>query len=96
MSYIRADEVLPKELLEAIQQYVDGKVIYIPRKEKQSWGSGTSAKEFFRERNEKICEAYRNGISTKELSHAFSLSEKSIQRILRRVKPAETAEDESI
>ena len=44
MSYIRADEILPKELLEAIQQYADGKVIYIPRKEKQEWGSGTSAR----------------------------------------------------
>ena len=94
MSYIRADEILPKELLEAIQQYVDGKVIYIPRKEKQAWGSGTSAKAFFRERNEKIRKAYQNGISTKELSRTFSLSEKSIQRILRKMKPAEAAEDE--
>lgn len=96
MSYIRADEILPKELLEAIQQYVDGKVIYIPRKEKQEWGSGTSAKEFFRKRNERIFEAYQNGASIKELSHLFSLSEKSIQGILRKLKLAETADDESI
>ena len=32
MSYIRADEILPKELLETIQQYVDGQIIYIPKK----------------------------------------------------------------
>ena len=57
MSYIRADEILPRELLEAIQQYVDGQIIYIPRKEKQAWGSGTSTKEFFRERNERIFQA---------------------------------------
>ena len=82
MGYIRADEILPKELLEAIQQYVDGKVIYIPRKEKQAWGSGTSAKEFFRARNERIREAFQTGKSTIELAHTFSLSEKSIQRIL--------------
>jgi len=30
MSYIRAEEVLPKELIETIQQYVNGKAIYIP------------------------------------------------------------------
>ena len=96
MSYIRADEILPKELLEAIQQYVDGKVIYIPRKEKQEWGSGTSAKEYFRERNEKIYVAYQNGVSVKELSFRFSLSEKSIQRILRRLKLAAAADDEGI
>ena len=96
MSYIRADRILPRELLEAIQQYVDGEIIYIPKKEKQSWGSGTSSKEFFRERNERIYEAYQNGISTKELSRTFSLSEKSIQRILRKLKLAEAADNEGI
>ena len=30
MSYIRAEHVLPQELIETIQQYVDGKLIYIP------------------------------------------------------------------
>ena len=94
MSYIRADQILPKELVEAIQQYVDGQLIYIPRKEKQAWGSGTTSKEFFRVRNERIYEAYQNGMSTKELSRMFSLSKKSIQRILRRLKPAKDAEDE--
>ncbi len=83
MSYIRADEILPKELLEAVQQYADGKVIYIPRKEKQEWGSGTSAKEFFRERNKRIYQAFQEGIGEEELSRRFSLSRKSIQRILR-------------
>ena len=82
MSYIRADEILPKELLETIQQYVDGQIIYIPKKEKQEWGSGSSAKEFFRERNERIFQAWQKGISEDELSRRFSLSRKSIQRIL--------------
>ena len=35
MSYIRAEEVLPKELLASVQQYVDGQMLYIPRKEKE-------------------------------------------------------------
>ena len=30
MSYISAEEVLPLELIETIQQYVNGKAIYIP------------------------------------------------------------------
>lgn len=38
MSYVKAEEILPKELLEAIQQYVNGQVIYIPCKEKKDWG----------------------------------------------------------
>ena len=96
MSYIRADEILPRELLEAVQQYVDGQIIYIPRKEKQEWGSGTSAKEFFRERNERIFQAWQKGISEDELSRRFSLSRKSIQRILRSQKLAAASGDESI
>ena len=83
MSYIKAENVLPQELIEAIQQYVDGKLIYIPCKEKQAWGSTTSAKAFFRERNERIYEAYKSGVEPRELARRFSLSEKSIQRILR-------------
>ena len=96
MSYIRADEILPRELLEAIQQYVDGQIIYIPRKEKQAWGSGTSTKEFFRERNERIFQAWQERISEEELSRRFSLSRKSIQRILRNKKLAAAADNDSI
>ena len=96
MGYIRADKILPKELLEAIQQYVDGQIIYIPRKEKQKWGSGTSSREFFSERNERICQAYQEGVGVEELSRRFSLSRKSIQRILRKQKLAAASGDESI
>ena len=33
MSYIKEIDVLPEELLELIQNYIDGEYIYIPRKE---------------------------------------------------------------
>lgn len=36
MSYIKAENVLPRELIETIQQYVDGKLIYIPCKRNRS------------------------------------------------------------
>ena len=96
MSYIRADKILPKELLEAVQQYVDGQTIYIPRKEKREWGSGTSAREFFRVRNDRICRAWQDGTGEEELSRRFSLSRKSIQRILRSRKPAAGPGDDRI
>ena len=89
MSYIKAENVLPQELIETIQQYVDGKLIYIPCKEKQEWGSTTSARKFFRERNETIYETYKGGMGPHELAQIFSLSEKSIQRILRNQRLAE-------
>lgn len=33
MSYVNADDVLPKDLIGEIQKYVDGQLIYIPRKD---------------------------------------------------------------
>ena len=33
MSYVNAGEILPKDLIREIQKYVDGKVLYIPRKD---------------------------------------------------------------
>ena len=54
MSYIRAEEVLPKELIETIQQYVNGKAIYIPSAQKRGWGSRTDTKQYLKRRNEEI------------------------------------------
>ena len=93
MSYIKAEDILPRELLETIQQYVNGQLIYIPCKEKQEWGSRTDARAFFRERNERIFRSYRAGKTARELAMTFSLSEKSIQRILRDQKLAATVID---
>lgn len=43
MSQLRAEEILPRELIETIQQYVSGKSIYIPCREKKDWGSQTQS-----------------------------------------------------
>ena len=86
MSYIRAEEVLPKELINTIQQYVNGKAIYIPSVEKQAWGSRTDTKRVLQERNRQIYEKYQSGSTTMALAEEYALSEKSIQRIIREVK----------
>ncbi len=84
MSYIRAEDVLPKALIEAIQAYVSGVSIYISCKEKKVWGSQTKTKHYYRMRNREIWEKHEKGASAKALAQAYSLSEKSIQRILRK------------
>ena len=92
MRYIRADEILPPELLEAVQKYIDWQLIYIPSKEKQEWGSVTASRKNYCERNREIFLEWKAGASTEELSLRFSLSEKSIQRILRQQRAAEGGE----
>lgn len=83
MSYIKAEEILPRELIETIQQYVSGKNIYIPCKEKEDWGSKSGSREYYGKRNREIRFKHQNGIPVKALALEYSLSEKSIHRVLR-------------
>lgn len=83
MSYVRAEAVLPQELIETIQQYVSGTNIYIPCKEKKSWGSETNSPSYYKNRNDEICKKHTVGISVNVLAEEYSLSAKSIQRIIR-------------
>lgn len=85
MRYIRAEDVLPEDLILQIQQYVDGATLYIPRKaeNRRGWGCGTEYRRELAERNAAIREEKKKGISTRKLAEKYHLSEKTIQRILR-------------
>ena len=87
MGYIRAEEILPIEVIELIQQYVDGESIYIPRKaaNRQAWGAGTQIRQELLARNWQIYMDYLAGSRISELACKYCLSEKSIQRILRKI-----------
>ena len=88
MGYRRAEEFLPNEVIELIQQYVDGANIYIPRKQenRQQWGSKTSYRSELQRRNESIYQDHLSGMSIGKLADHYYLSEKSIQRIIRQEK----------
>jgi len=88
MSYIKADNILPKEIIDLIQKYVDGEYIYIPRKDcnRKVWGETTSIKSDIHSRNRSIYMNYLNGTSTEVLANDFYLSVKSIQRIVLQEK----------
>ena len=84
MSYVKAVDVLPNEILELIQKYVDGEYIYIPRKEenKKSWGENTQYRKEIEKRNSMIYKEYKTGVKVNILAEKYFLSEKSIQRII--------------
>ena len=88
MGYIRAEEILPIEIIELIQEYVDGANIYIPRKQenRQEWGAKTAYKFELRNRNYSIYKDFLAGVTVNELAERYYLSEKSIQRIIRQQK----------
>jgi len=89
MSYQNAIDLLPKEVIEQVQQYADGQTIYIPRKEsnKKRWGENTDTKQLIASRNQRIYLDFRNGMSIEQLAAKYFLVEKSIQRILRQENP---------
>lgn len=88
MGYMRAEEILPNEIIALIQQYADGINLYIPRKEdtRKEWGAGTQIREELSVRNREIYQGYLEGQKVSDLAVKFFLSEKSIQRILRTMK----------
>lgn len=69
MSYANAKDIFPDEILELIQKYVDGKYIYIPRKEenKIAWGELSQSRKELSDRNTSIYEDYLNGESIQRI-----------------------------
>lgn len=85
MSYKKAEDILPEDLIRKIQEYADGVYIYIPRKPgtRHSWGQETPYKAELKARNDRIRSDYASGIGVLALSRKYHLSEKSIRRILQ-------------
>ncbi|MGL5616505.1 MAG: CD3324 family protein [Sarcina sp.] len=91
MCYKAAKEVLPNEIIELIQKYVQGEYIYIPKKEnnRQGWGTSNNTRKEINKRDYNIYNEYANGATRMELAEKYFLSKKSIDRIILKVKSKE-------
>lgn len=88
MGYKNAICVLPDKLIAAIQEYIDGEYLYIPRRaeNRKRWGELKNTRHSLRMRNETISEEYRNGISVEQLATRYYLSPKTVYKILSEMK----------
>ena len=88
MRYKKAQDILPKHIIEILQEYVDGEYLYIPIKNntKKSWGEKSGLKKELSERNKEIFNKYQNGMKIKELTSQYYLTESSIRRLIREQK----------
>ena len=88
LKYINAKKILPIYLLEEIQNYVEGELIYIPKKGsiRAGWGETNGTREKYNNRNGQIILLFRNGSSIREISDKYHLSEDSIRKITKRIK----------
>lgn len=83
MKYINAAEILPERLLQELQTYSGGKLLYVPKAgTKADWGTESGSKSFYQERNQRIKDLYRDGNSVEELALQYGLSGSTIKRII--------------
>lgn len=83
MKYENAKDILPEKLLEEVQKYAEGKVIYIPRTEKgKGWGEASGYRDKLNKRNAMICSRYSAGKSIMEIAEEFFLSPETIKKLV--------------
>ncbi|NLL41911.1 MAG: hypothetical protein GX251_01070 [Firmicutes bacterium] len=82
--YIKAEDVLPESLLEAIQEYVQGVELYIPKRpeERLGWGEANGTRQQIYKRNREIVRKAAAGQSIYSLMEEYHLSYDSIRKII--------------
>jgi Mor family transcriptional regulator len=94
MSYKNGKDVLPPNLLKQLQEYIQGEIIYIPKKgqKRAGWGENNGTRLIIERRNREIFRLYENGTSVNELIQTFYLSEDSIRKIIVKTREMSVSE----
>ena len=84
MKYINAAILLPDELVQELQRYIQGGYIYVPaiHEQRKCWGELSGYRKELHQRNSRIIEEYKNGISIEELAERYYLSIYAIRKII--------------
>ena len=98
MSYVNAEDVLPQSLVKEIQKYVDGGLLYIPRKDVKTfaWGEKSGTKDRLAKRNQEIVSRYYQGETISNLSEVYFLSEKRIRGIICEYESSQKKQTEDL
>ncbi|GAK14718.1 CD3324 family protein [Geomicrobium sp. JCM 19039] len=84
MKYVNAKSIFPKELLNEIQKYVNGEMVYVPISKglQKKWGESSGSKSYLNHRNCEIRQQFSVGVTIDQLSNQFFLSHDSIKKIV--------------
>ncbi|NQD66575.1 hypothetical protein HP456_11660 [Bacillus haikouensis] len=84
MSYVKANHILPEDLLKELQKYVQGKTLYIPKEKcnHQEWGSRSGERKRIDQRNRRIKEQFNSGTTIIQLANDYFLSTETIKSIV--------------
>ena len=86
MKYLNAKSILPKAMLEELQQYAEGEILYVPKRpqNRKQWGEIQGTKNKTHERNKVIRAAYSQGATFSELAEEYCLTEETVKKIVYR------------
>lgn len=84
MKYKNAKQILPQELMDEVQKYIQGEYLYVPKADgsRKKWGSNTGYRKDLTLRNEKIRKAFKEGKTIDELMEHYCLSDSTIKKIV--------------
>ena len=80
--YKNARNILPAELVEEIQKYIQGEYLYIPNPNRQQWGQLSGIREELKARNKEIYLKYIEGVPVQTFAEIYSLSQERIRGII--------------
>jgi Mor family transcriptional regulator len=84
LKYKNATQILPKELMDEVQNYIQGEYLYIPKAEgtKKKWGDNSGYRRNLSIRNDSIRKEHKDGSTISELAEKYYLSENTIKKIV--------------
>lgn len=84
VKYRNAKQILPQELMDEVQKYIQGEYLYIPKAEgsKKKWGDNSGYRRNLSIRNDNIRKEHKSGLSIDELADKYFLSINTIKKIV--------------
>lgn len=84
MKYVNADRVLPETLIQEIQKYIQGGLLYVPTPKSQhkKWGEQSGSRKMLNRRNTAIRDSFAAGSTVDGLAEQYCLSSDSIKKIV--------------
>ena len=87
MKYVRADSVFPQELIDEMQKYISGGLVYIPKpkENRMRWGEASGEKKRLETRNNEIRDSFSKSQKSIEcLADEYNLAVETIKNIVYR------------
>ena len=84
MKCLKAVNILPKDLLSAVQKYVQGGLLYIPKtkESRKKWGENTGYRSYVEERNNAMRMKFLTSDSIDNLAAEYNLAVETVKKIV--------------